>query len=220
MSSLFWPAKITASQIGPSCNSPSPVNAIRIESRRQLAANAKPCATPKPCPMGPVAIATPGRNGAGMAVQNARVGPRVPQHRPVEGSQLRVDRRQRRHRVVLAEDERVLPEPGGILQVVLDETVLHTRASAIPRAKKAGFPQTQFPLQEQLVSLDSTTISLCLILFPRAEVRRAKGGVKAHALVDHDDYLPAYVLLTGAKPTSNWPIRPKSRNNPARCEPV
>jgi len=140
--------------------------------------------------------------------------------RPVEVSQLRVDRRQRRHRVVLAEDERVLPEPGGILQVVLDETVLHTRASAIPRAKKAGFPQTQFPLQEQLVSLDSTTISLCLILFPRAEVRRAKGGVKAHALVDHDDYLPAYVLLTGAKPTSNWPIRPKSRNNPARCEPV
>jgi hypothetical protein len=27
----------------------------------------------------------------------------------------------------------------------------------------------------------------------------AKGGVKAHVLLDHDDYLPAYVLLTEAK---------------------
>jgi IS4 transposase len=47
--------------------------------------------------------------------------------------------------------------------------------------------------------LDSTTISLCLSLFPWAEFRRAKGGVKAHVLLDHDDYLPAYVLLTEAK---------------------
>ena len=32
-----------------------------------------------------------------------------------------------------------------------------------------------------------------------AKFRRAKGGVKAHVLLDHDDYLPAYVLLTEAK---------------------
>ena len=36
-------------------------------------------------------------------------------------------------------------------------------------------------------------------MFPWAEFRRAKGGVKAHVLLDHDDYLPAYVLLTEAK---------------------
>ena len=36
-------------------------------------------------------------------------------------------------------------------------------------------------------------------MFPWAEFRRAKGGVKAHLLLDHDDYLPAYVLLTEAK---------------------
>jgi len=47
--------------------------------------------------------------------------------------------------------------------------------------------------------LDSTTISLCLTMFPWAEFRRAKGGVKAHVLLDHDDYLPAYVLITEAK---------------------
>ena len=50
-----------------------------------------------------------------------------------------------------------------------------------------------------MLSLDSTTISLCLTLFPWAKFRRAKGGVKAHVLLDHDDYLPAYVLLTEAK---------------------
>jgi len=49
------------------------------------------------------------------------------------------------------------------------------------------------------LSLDSTTISLCLTMFPWAKFRRAKGGVKAHVLLDHDDYLPAYVLLTEAK---------------------
>jgi len=32
-----------------------------------------------------------------------------------------------------------------------------------------------------------------------AKFRRAKGGIKAHLLLDHDDYLPAYVLLTEAK---------------------
>ena len=36
-------------------------------------------------------------------------------------------------------------------------------------------------------------------LFPWAKFRRAKGGVKAHVLLDHDDYLPAYVLITEAK---------------------
>src|SRR5207245_3844346 len=32
-----------------------------------------------------------------------------------------------------------------------------------------------------------------------AQFRRAKGGVKAHVLLDHDDYLPRYVLITEAK---------------------
>jgi hypothetical protein len=61
-----------------------------------------------------------------------------------------------------------------------------------PRKKK-------FRFKNKLLSLDATTISLCLTLFPWAKFRRAKGGVKAHVLLDHDDYLPAYVLLTEAK---------------------
>ena len=62
-----------------------------------------------------------------------------------------------------------------------------------------GARQHKFRFKNKLLSLDSTTISLCLSLFPWARFRRAKGGVKAHVLLDHDDYLPAYVLLTEAK---------------------
>jgi hypothetical protein len=62
-----------------------------------------------------------------------------------------------------------------------------------------GPRQHKFRFMNKLLRLDSTTISLCLSLFPWARFRRAKGGVKAHVLLDHDDYLPAYVLLTEAK---------------------
>jgi hypothetical protein len=62
-----------------------------------------------------------------------------------------------------------------------------------------GSRKRQFRFRNKLLSLDSTTITLCLGLFPWAKFRRAKGGVKAHVLLDHDDYMPAYVLITDAK---------------------
>jgi hypothetical protein len=62
-----------------------------------------------------------------------------------------------------------------------------------------GPRKRKFRFKNKLLSLDSTTISLCLELFPWAQFRRAKGGVKAHVLLDHDDYLPRYVLITEAK---------------------
>jgi Domain of unknown function (DUF4372)/Transposase DDE domain len=73
----------------------------------------------------------------------------------------------------------------------------------------------KFRFKNKLLSLDSTTISLCLHLFPWAQFRRAKGGVKAHLLLDHDDYLPAYVLLTEArkcdvKVAYSFPLNPGS----------
>ena len=68
------------------------------------------------------------------------------------------------------------------------------------RAQQAlGGRKHKFRFKNKLLSLDSTTISLCLTMFPWAKFRRAKGGVKAHVLLDHDDYLPAYVLVTEAK---------------------
>jgi len=73
-------------------------------------------------------------------------------------------------------------------------------ASARFREQQAlGGKRHKFRFKNKLLSLDSTTISLCLTMFPWAKFRRAKGGVKAHVLLDHDDYLPAYVLITDAK---------------------
>ncbi|CAO0822534.1 hypothetical protein DFAR_3160002 [Desulfarculales bacterium] len=47
--------------------------------------------------------------------------------------------------------------------------------------------------------MDSYTITLCLSRFLWAEYKRAKGGVKAHTMLDHDHYMPSFVLLTEAK---------------------
>jgi hypothetical protein len=64
---------------------------------------------------------------------------------------------------------------------------------------RLGHRKHKFRFKNRLLSLDSTTISLCLALFPWAKFRRAKGGVKAHVLLDHDDYMPSYVLISRAK---------------------
>ena len=62
-----------------------------------------------------------------------------------------------------------------------------------------GRGKKKFRFKNKLLSLDSTTISLCLNLFPWAQFRRAKGGVKVHVLLDHDDYMPSFALISEAK---------------------
>jgi hypothetical protein len=62
-----------------------------------------------------------------------------------------------------------------------------------------GSRKRKFRFKNKLLSLDSTTISLCLNLFPWATFRRAKGGVKVHVLLDHDDYMPSFALITDAR---------------------
>src|SRR5215475_9074941 len=81
----------------------------------------------------------------------------------------------------------------------LFEDLFFTALSRFREQQGLGPRKQKFRFKNKLLSLDSTTISLCLSLFPWAKFRRAKGGVKAHVLLDHDDYLPAYVLLTEAK---------------------
>jgi hypothetical protein len=81
----------------------------------------------------------------------------------------------------------------------LFEDLFFTALARFRGQQGLGTRQHKFRFKNKLLSLDSTTISLCLTMFPWAKFRRAKGGVKAHVLLDHDDYLPAYVLLTEAK---------------------
>lgn len=63
-----------------------------------------------------------------------------------------------------------------------------------------GLRKSRFRFKNKLLSFDSTTITLCLSLFPWAKYRRAKGGAKIHVLLDHDDYMPAFVHISEAKP--------------------
>jgi len=60
-------------------------------------------------------------------------------------------------------------------------------------------PGHGFRFKNPLFSLDSTTISLCLSLFPWARFRRAKGAIKVHTLLDHAGHIPAFVVITEGK---------------------
>jgi diacylglycerol kinase len=97
----------------------------------------------------------------------------------------------------------------------LYEELFYTALARFRDEKGLGLRKQKFRFKNKLLSLDSTTISLCLEMFPWAKFRQAKGGVKAHVLLDHDDYLPSYVLITEArrsdvKMAHSFPLNPGS----------
>jgi hypothetical protein len=48
-------------------------------------------------------------------------------------------------------------------------------------------------------ALDSTTIDLCLNLFPWARFRRTKGAIKLHTLLDLRGSIPAFISISQGK---------------------
>ena len=54
-------------------------------------------------------------------------------------------------------------------------------------------------LQHSAYALDSTTIDLCLALFPWARFRARKGAVKLHTLLDLHGSIPVFVRVTDGK---------------------
>jgi hypothetical protein len=70
---------------------------------------------------------------------------------------------------------------------------------ALTLCREAGPGRHKFRFKNKLLSLDSTTISLCLSLFPWAEFRQTKGAIKLHLLLDHEGYLPTFALITNGK---------------------
>jgi hypothetical protein len=54
-------------------------------------------------------------------------------------------------------------------------------------------------LEQTAYALDSTTIDLCLALFPWAKFRQRKGAVKLHTLLDLRGNLPTTVIVTTGK---------------------
>jgi Domain of unknown function (DUF4372)/Transposase DDE domain len=56
-----------------------------------------------------------------------------------------------------------------------------------------------FDLDHSLYALDSTTIDLCLALFPWARFRAHKGAVKVHTLLDLHGNIPSFISITDGK---------------------
>jgi len=54
-------------------------------------------------------------------------------------------------------------------------------------------------LDHSLYALDSTTIDLCLSLFPWAKFRQHKGAVKMHTLLDLHGNIPTFIRITDGK---------------------
>ena len=54
-------------------------------------------------------------------------------------------------------------------------------------------------LKETVYALDSTTIDLCLSLFPWAQFRKHKGAVKLHTLLDLRGSIPTVCIITDGK---------------------
>lgn len=60
-------------------------------------------------------------------------------------------------------------------------------------------PRHKFRFKCKLYSMDATTISLCLSIFPWASFRRNKAGIKMNTVLDHDGYIPAFIDISKAQ---------------------
>lgn len=78
----------------------------------------------------------------------------------------------------------------------LFEAIFHSLFAKVS-AKVIG--KRKFRFKNKLVSLDSTTIDLCLSMYDWARFTRTKGAVKLHLVLDHDGYLPRFAVLTDGK---------------------
>lgn len=57
------------------------------------------------------------------------------------------------------------------------------------KSKPSGF-------KGKLFSVDSTTIDLCLSVYPWAKFHHKKGAVKVHTVLDHDGLIPVFADTT------------------------
>jgi len=81
--------------------------------------------------------------------------------------------------------------PAEFFQAFFEKS--YQRCAALVPGKK------KFRFKNKLYSLDASTIDLCLSVFPWAKFRSTKGGIKLHAVLDHDGYIPIFASITDAK---------------------
>jgi hypothetical protein len=82
--------------------------------------------------------------------------------------------------------------PWQLFETVFDQ-ILRQADSLAARQKR------RFRFKNPLMSIDSSTMDVCLSLFDWAHFRRKKGAVKLHLLLNHQGCLPSWALITNGK---------------------
>ena len=67
----------------------------------------------------------------------------------------------------------------------------------------------------KLLSIDSTTIDLCLALFPWARFHHRKGAVKVHTVLDHDGLIPVFADITDGRKHDSKAFRSMLNEHPS-----
>jgi transposase len=82
-----------------------------------------------------------------------------------------------------------------------DWRIYHDLAQLLIRRARTLYAQEPLGLEltETVYALDSTTIDLCLNLFPWARFRRTKGAIKLHTLLDLRGSIPTFIAISQGK---------------------
>jgi hypothetical protein len=83
--------------------------------------------------------------------------------------------------------------PWQLFQSVFEALYQRCVAEAVQSGRR------RFRFKHKLLSLDASTIPLCLSVFDWALYRRSKGAIKLHLVLDHDGYLPQFAVITDGK---------------------
>jgi len=101
--------------------------------------------------------------------------------------------------IARAPNKFTLPYANQHRPAALYEDLFYTALARFREQQGLVTRMRKFRFRNKLLPLDSAVISVCPLMFLWALCRRNKGGVKAHVLLDHDDYLLRYVLITPAR---------------------
>lgn len=79
--------------------------------------------------------------------------------------------------------------PHEIYREMFESLVAEIQPKLLRKSKPRGF-------KGKLFSVDSTTIDLCISVYPWAKFHHKKGAVKVHTVLDHDGLIPVFADMT------------------------
>lgn len=98
--------------------------------------------------------------------------------------------------------------PWEIYRDMFESMVADLHSKIDRKSKPKGF-------KGKLLSIDSTTIDLCLALFPWAKFHHRKGAVKVHTVLDHDGLIPVFADITDGRKHDSKAFRSMLSEHPS-----